>query len=83
MLIIHTLMSKTIAAKPQFLHISQSYITFHPDGSIKDLGLKIIKHRLSYAEWDHTLQDWRYVIVPCHCAIYRRSTHTQAPMHTP
>jgi hypothetical protein len=52
-----------------FIHISRSWTTFNPDGSIKDFGLKTIKHKLSFAVWNDPKKNWDYLIVPCNCII--------------
>jgi len=59
----------TAAAKVRYLHLSKSWTTFNPDGSIKDFGLRIIKHKESYAQWNDKKNDWDYVNVPCNCEI--------------
>ena len=53
----------------RYVYLSKSWTTFNPDGSIKDLGLRTIKHKESYAEWNDNRNDWDYVIVPCNCEI--------------
>lgn len=56
-------------AKIHYLHISRSWITRNEDGSIKDFGIRIIKHRESYCQWNDDKKDWDYITVPCNCEI--------------
>lgn len=57
------------ATRVRYMYLTKSWTTRNPDGSIKDLGVRIIKHKLSYAEWNDNKQDWDYVNVPCNCEI--------------
>jgi hypothetical protein len=60
-------------SKPKYIHISRSYTIRNNDGSIKDFGLIIIKHKVSYALWDDLKNDWDYITVPCNCEICRET----------
>jgi hypothetical protein len=55
--------------KAKFISISKSWTTFYPDGSIKDFGLRVIKHKLSYAQWNDSQKNWDYVLTQCDCEI--------------
>lgn len=53
--------------------IHRSFTTRNADGSIKDFGLKQIRHNESYCKWDDNKKEWDYVDVPCGCEIYREA----------
>lgn len=53
----------------RFLTIHRSWSTRNPDGSYKDFGLKVIRHKESYCQWNDEKGDWDYVSVPCNCDI--------------
>jgi len=58
-----------MTATAKYLTILKSWTTRNPDGSIKDFGLKTIRHKESYAQWNDTKNDWDYIKVPCNCEI--------------
>ena len=60
-------------SKIQYLHLSKSWTIFNQDGTIKDFGLRIIKHKQSYAEWNNVINDWNYILVNCNCEICQES----------
>jgi hypothetical protein len=60
--------------KAKFISISKSWTTFYPDGSIKDFGLRVIKHRLSYCDWNDEKKDWNYFSFPCSCEICKETS---------
>ena len=57
------------ADKVHYLHISRSWTTYDEDGNLKDFGIRIIKHRESYCQWNDEKKDWDYINVTCNCEI--------------
>jgi hypothetical protein len=55
------------------LTIHKSWQTRNPDGSLKDFGLRVIRHKESYAEWDDKKKDWNYVTVHCNCELCKET----------
>jgi hypothetical protein len=67
------------SSKIRHVPLSKSWTVFNADGSIKDLGLKIIMHKESYAEWNYDKNDWDYIMVSCNCEICQE-TKTQSQL---
>lgn len=63
--------------KNNYIIIHQSWTKRNPDGSIKELGLKAIKHNQSYAEWNDEKNDWDYVHLPCNCELCKMKKYTE------
>lgn len=53
----------------KYLIIHKAWTTYGGDGNLLDFGLKTIKHKESFAEWNDKKRDWDYVNVPCNCEI--------------
>lgn len=61
--------AKQVLPAAKFVHISKSWVTRNSDGSLKDFGIRIIKHRESFCQWNDEKNDWDYFSRHCHCEI--------------
>jgi len=58
----------------RYVHITRSQTVRNPDGSIKDIIVRIIKHKCSYITWNDVTKNWDETNVKCNCELCKEET---------